>query len=217
MSISQEKKPANVILIGMMGSGKTTVGRLLAQSLGLGFIDTDSMVESKAGASIADIFEKRGEAGFREIELQILRKVSRAKGHVIAVGGGAVEAGDVWELLARNGVVVWLNPSLDEIARRLLVLVNTRSEEKIRPLLKDLLSFSGAEMQSNGRPHIDTKQDRQRRLKERLGALLGSRISVYRNCDVSVEPSFEAPETTVRAIIHELVAAGFTNFPRQKK
>lgn len=189
--MSQEKKRSNIILVGMMGAGKSTVGRLLAHALGMGFIDTDSQIESRAGSSVAEIFAARGEENFRDLEKQVLQQFARAKTHVIAAGGGAVEAGEAWQLLAESGVVVWLNPSVDELGRRLFAAGVTDAATKNRPLLSQL------------------GQDSKATAKERLGALLGNRVSFYRKADVMVEPAFETPVMTVQGIIAALRSSDF--------
>jgi len=78
-----------VALIGFMGSGKSTVGRIVAEKLGCRFVDTDALVVERAGAPISRIFSERGEAAFRELEAQVLLSLSSARGSVIAAGGGA--------------------------------------------------------------------------------------------------------------------------------
>ena len=78
----------NVVLIGMMGCGKSTVGKLLAQALGFAFVDTDQYIEAALGRSIPDIFAKEGEAFFRDRELDAAEELARGKGQVIACGGG---------------------------------------------------------------------------------------------------------------------------------
>ena len=80
----------NIVLIGYRGSGKTSVGRLLADRLGWAFVDTDDLIESQAGTSIADIFATEGEAGFRAREREAIAKATQDARRVIAVGGGAV-------------------------------------------------------------------------------------------------------------------------------
>ena len=78
----------NIVLIGMMGCGKSTVGRLAAEKLGMAFVDTDERIEGDTGRAIPDIFAQEGEAGFREHELAVSRALAREQGLVIACGGG---------------------------------------------------------------------------------------------------------------------------------
>lgn len=99
----------NIILIGMMGCGKTTVGRLLAQSLGLEPADTDVLIEQREGRSIPDIFARDGEAYFRALELELCRELSRRQGLVIACGGGLPTQEAAIAALKENGLVFWLD------------------------------------------------------------------------------------------------------------
>ena len=99
----------NIILIGMMGCGKTTVGGLLASRLGRELIDTDALIEAREGRSIPDIFAQNGEAYFRALELSVSKELSRREDLVIACGGGLpLQAGAI-AALKENGVVFWLD------------------------------------------------------------------------------------------------------------
>ena len=99
----------NIILIGMMGCGKTTVGRLLAQPLGLELVDTDAIIEQRAGRSIPDLFSRDGEAHFRALELALCRELSGQSGLVIACGGGLPLQDEAMAALKENGLVFWLD------------------------------------------------------------------------------------------------------------
>ncbi len=91
------KRPARIVLIGFMGSGKSMVGRLLAARLGWHFADTDALVAEQEGASIARIFEEKGEPAFREAEARVLRELAARRNLVIATGGGApAQPGNAW-------------------------------------------------------------------------------------------------------------------------
>lgn len=118
-----------VFLIGMMAAGKTTVGRLLAQSLGYEFIDADRELEVRSGVLVATIFAIEGEAGFRRREAALLDELSRRSGIVLATGGGAILDADTRRLLKERGLVVYLRTNADEIHRR------TRNDRS-RPLLQ---------------------------------------------------------------------------------
>jgi shikimate kinase len=113
----------------MMGAGKSTVGRLLASGCGLEFIDCDRELEQRTGTSIANLFELEGEAAFRQREGQLLQELSSRERVVLATGGGAVLAEHNRQLLRSRGLVIYLQASLDQIARR------TRSDGA-RPLLQ---------------------------------------------------------------------------------
>ena len=103
----------NIILIGMPGCGKSTVGKALAESLGKQFVDADEELEKTFGKSIPDIFSEEGEAGFREKETQILGELGKKSGLVIATGGGCVTRPQNYPLLHQNGTIFWLQRDLD--------------------------------------------------------------------------------------------------------
>ena len=105
----------NIVLIGMMGSGKTTVGQLLARKLGRPFVDCDQVIEGFTGRTISEIFAQEGEEGFRELESQTLRELSRQEGLVIATGGGAVLRQANVSALRDNGILVFLHRPVEEI------------------------------------------------------------------------------------------------------
>lgn len=99
----------NIVLIGMMGSGKTTVGRLLARRLGWELADTDALIEQRTGRSIPDIFARDGEPAFRALELELCRELSGREGLVIACGGGLPMQEEAIAALKENGLVFWLD------------------------------------------------------------------------------------------------------------
>lgn len=105
----------NVVLIGMMGCGKSTVGRLLAEALGFAFVDTDQYIEAALGRSIPDIFAKEGEAFFRDRELDAAEALARGKGQVIACGGGLPTRADAIASLKDSGTVIFLRRDPGEI------------------------------------------------------------------------------------------------------
>lgn len=122
-------KGVNLYLIGMMGSGKTTVGNLLASELGYRFIDTDDIIVKAAGKSINQIFTEDGENEFRKLESNVLSQVCAYTKLVIATGGGIVMQKENWSYL-HHGVIVWLDASIEVLYERLI-------EDKTRPLLQD--------------------------------------------------------------------------------
>ena len=99
----------NIVLIGMMGSGKSTVGRRLARRLGLELADTDALIEQRAGSPIRDIFRDYGEGRFRDWEWTVCRELSRQSGLVIACGGGLPLQDGAIAALKKNGIVFWLD------------------------------------------------------------------------------------------------------------
>lgn len=110
-----EAQMHNLILVGMPGSGKTTVGSLLAVSLGRPFYDADGEIEKKLGCSIPAFFAQRGEAAFRAVETEVLAELGKRSGCVIATGGGCVTRGGNNDLLHQNGEIIWLRRSLTEL------------------------------------------------------------------------------------------------------
>lgn len=108
----------NIVLIGFMGTGKTTTGRLLAMRLGRPFLDIDRKMENETGLSVSDIFFQYGEAAFRQKEAEIIARVSRYSNFVIATGGGAVLFQENIIRLKKNGVLIALTASLEVILER---------------------------------------------------------------------------------------------------
>lgn len=118
----------HVYLLGFMGSGKTRVGRILADSLRRPFIDTDAHIVEETGLSINALFERKGEAGFREIERKVIRCLADTRGCVISLGGGSVMHPENWENIVRSGTTVALSYPAEILAGRL-------ERKKDRPLL----------------------------------------------------------------------------------
>jgi shikimate kinase len=118
----------NIILVGPMGSGKSAVGRLLAQRLDLALVDSDAEIEARTGVEIAYIFEREGEAGFRSREAEVLDDITQRQGVLVATGGGAVLDEGTRERLRSRGCVVYLRTSVDQ------QLARTR-RSALRPLL----------------------------------------------------------------------------------
>ena len=108
----------NLILIGFMGTGKTSLGKLLAAKLGRSFIDLDQKIEADEKMTIPEIFEKHGEKYFRELEKKAVREVCEKKNLVIATGGGTVKDFENVQLLKNSGVIVCLTTDPEEIFRR---------------------------------------------------------------------------------------------------
>lgn len=127
-----------IYLLGFMGSGKSTVGRLLAERLGWDFFDLDDDIEQRAGKSIPEIFEQEGEQRFREIEREALdqrvRMVQAGHAMVLALGGGACVGESCMQRLANNGVTVFLDCDFEILAERV-------AQFEHRPLAKDPESF----------------------------------------------------------------------------
>jgi shikimate kinase len=118
-----------LFLIGMMGVGKSTIGRLLARQCGLEFIDCDRELEARTGVTVATMFEVEGEASFRRREAALLDELTQRSGIVLATGGGAVLLPDNRERLRARGLVIYLESTIDEILRR-------TQNDRSRPLLQ---------------------------------------------------------------------------------
>lgn len=118
-----------IALVGLMGAGKSTVGRRLAEKLGRAFYDSDAEIEKAAGLSVSDIFALHGEADFRRGEKQVLKRLLDLPPHVLATGGGAFIDAETRALMKEKAVSVWLNADLETLWRR----VQKRDD---RPLLK---------------------------------------------------------------------------------
>jgi shikimate kinase len=112
------KHPRNIFLIGPMGAGKSAVGRYLARTLHLSFVDSDDEIESRTGVDIPFIFEKEGEEGFRKRETAVIDDLSKMDGVVLATGGGAVINPDSRSRLGGRGFVVYLYTTVDQQVAR---------------------------------------------------------------------------------------------------
>ena len=111
--------PRSIVLIGMMGVGKSSIGRRLGARLGIPFVDADAEIEKAAGMSIADIFARHGEVAFRSGESRVIARLLDGGPQVLATGGGAVMNPDTRALIKEKGVSVWLSAELDLLMRRI--------------------------------------------------------------------------------------------------
>jgi 3-dehydroquinate synthase len=165
---------ANIVLAGFMGTGKSTVGRLVAARLGRPFVDTDQLVEAQAGMPVKKIFEVRGEAEFRILERMACLRVSALRGHVVALGGGALLDPANTAALEAGGVLVLLTCEVDTLAQRLKESA-LRGE---RPLLSGDFDF-----------------------RERIAHLLDARRPVYDSVRLKVDTTHLNPEQVARQVI----------------
>jgi shikimate kinase len=120
----------SIVLVGMMGVGKSSIGRRLAARLGVPFVDADAEIEKAAGMSIADIFARHGEADFRGGEARVIARLLDGGPQVLATGGGAVMNADTRAAIKAKGVSIWLSAEFEVLMRR----INKRKND--RPLLQ---------------------------------------------------------------------------------
>ena len=192
-----------ITLIGMMGCGKSSVGRELSRLLSLPFVDLDDYIEEREGRSIRDIFESEGEASFRKMELEALREIlfqesssepnqdagepgedspqtyyPQAKDMILALGGGTLTTPECAELVAEHTFCIYLKTSADELFRRL------ESESATRPMLNSNTATSDAAHRnvpvgsSEGTPQNSSDTHRQQ-LHQRITQLLSQREPIY--------------------------------------
>lgn len=121
----------NIILTGFMGTGKTTIGRLLAEKIGYQFIDTDTLIEEQIGQTISELFETQGEKVFRQLETDVVKKLAKETGLVVATGGGLVLNPENVALLEQTGTIFCLTASPEDILKRI------SQQHHIRPLLRE--------------------------------------------------------------------------------
>jgi len=173
-----------VALVGMMGCGKSEIGRMLARRVGSVFMDTDEIVERSAGRTVAELFRTRGEAAFRELERAALQEaIGPARSPlVLGTGGGAFAGEENRRRLQRFGVTLWLRADLDVLARRC-------ARSRKRPLLAD------------------------GDMRQRLQDLLAEREAIYAQADLTVESGDWPRGLTVNRVIEALQGAGAASRP----
>ncbi len=162
------------MLVGLIGTGKTTVGRRLAQRLNLPFVDSDREIEDAAGMTIAEMFERFGEAQFRDGERRVIQRLIDGRRKVIATGGGAFMNEQTRALILERATAIWLDADIDMLVERVALRAGTR------PLLKD------------GDP------------REKLAALAAVRNPVYALAPIRIESRPLPHEATVASIMKAL-------------
>ena len=163
-----------IVLVGLMGVGKSAIGRRLAPRLGLTFVDADAEIEAAAGCTIEEMFQRYGEAAFRDGERKVvLRLLGEKPAHVLATGGGAFMDRQVRAMVKSTAVSVWLRADIDVLLRR----VGRRGS---RPLLK----------------HEDPRAV--------LTRLMNERYPVYAEADIHIESADGPPEVTVERVLDGL-------------
>jgi shikimate kinase len=146
----------SIVLVGMMGAGKSSVGRRLAARLGIAFVDADTEIESAAGMTIAEIFAKHGEPYFRAGEKRVIARLLDNGPQVLATGGGAIMDQATRDLIHIKGISVWLKADLDVLVKR----TKRRNDRPLADKMKDLLparepvyALSDIVVQSRDAPH----------------------------------------------------------------
>jgi len=177
----------SVVLVGMMGVGKSSIGRRLDAQLGIGFVDADSEIEKAAGMSIPDIFARHGEANFRSGEARVIARLLDTGPQVLATGGGAVMHEGTRALIKSKGVSVWLSAEFDVLMRRI-------SKRK------------------NDRPMLQTADPAQT-----LRQLLQERDPVYALADLSVQSREGPHDAIVNEIVSALAAFLNVSAPLERK
>ncbi len=122
-------KHKNIFLVGFMGAGKSTVGRILADKIGYGYCDADKFIEEQAGTAITQIFAEHGEPYFRDLESESLEALATKERLVVATGGGVVQRDRNWDAMKGNGITVYLKASVETIWERI-------RDDTSRPLLQ---------------------------------------------------------------------------------
>jgi shikimate kinase len=146
----------SVVLVGMMGAGKSSIGRRLASRLGIPFVDADSEIEIAAGMSIPEIFDKHGEPEFRKGEARVIARLLDSGPQVLATGGGAVMDQQTRDLIQIKGISVWLKADLEVLMKR----TKRRNDRPLAEKIKDLLpqrepvyALADITVQSRDEPH----------------------------------------------------------------
>jgi shikimate kinase len=174
----------SIVLIGMMGVGKSSIGRRLGSRLGVPFVDADTEIERAAGMSIADIFARHGEAAFRSGEARVIARLLNGGPQVLATGGGAVMNEATRALIKERGVSIWLSAELDLLLRR----ISKRKAE--RPMLQT--------------------DDPAATLRD----LLTTRQPIYAQADITVQSRDVPHDAIVTEIIEALTAFLSASLPR---
>ena len=175
--------PPLIFITGFMGSGKSTVGPLIAGALGYAFVDLDAVIEEKEKQTIPGIFGERGEQEFRAIEKRELELLAARERIVVATGGGALTATGSYDLIRSAGILVYLRVDPDVLYARL-------SGFRGRPMIA---APDGAPLAGEA-------------LRARIGALLASREPRYMSADIVVDATVLTPEATVESILRSLRA-----------
>ncbi len=165
-----------IFLCGMMGTGKSVIGKLIAEQLKLPFHDLDILIEAEAGMKIPDIFDIKGEPYFRELEYNLLSGFAGSGPGVLALGGGSLQNQDITDLVKNTGILIFIDTPMEILVKRL-------GKNKKRPLIKNL--------------------DRDR-LKQKIENLLKERLPFYRQAHITIQSKNMTPGETANEIIGKL-------------
>lgn len=153
----------NIFLVGMPSSGKSTLGKELARSLGYSFTDMDKLIETREQKSIADIFSSKGEEYFRELEKKILRTIQPNESTVIATGGGVPCFHENMDYIKENGISIFLNVDIDDLAKRIY------------------------KAQTNNRPLLNIATESEETIINNIKHLYETRLPFYKQADIQVD------------------------------
>jgi shikimate kinase len=162
----------SIVLVGMMGAGKSSIGRRLAARLGIPFIDADAEIESAAGMTIREIFDKHGEPYFRAGEARVIARLLDNGPQVLATGGGSLMDAQTRALIGKKGVSIWLKADIDVLLKRTKRRNDRPLAEKIKDLLpirEPLYAQADIVVQSRDEPHDTIVDEIMMQLPRRLG------------------------------------------------
>ena len=162
----------SIVLVGMMGAGKSSIGRRLAARLGIPFIDADAEIESAAGMTIPEIFDKHGEPYFRAGEARVIARLLDSGPQVLATGGGSLMDARTRALIGKKGVSIWLKADIDVLLKRTKRRNDRPLAEKIKDLLpirEPLYAQADIVVQSRDEPHDNIVDEIMIQLPRRLG------------------------------------------------
>jgi len=162
----------SIVLVGMMGAGKSSIGRRLAVRLGIPFIDADAEIESAAGMTIPEIFDKHGEPYFRAGEARVIARLLDNGPQVLATGGGSLMDAQTRALIGEKGVSIWLKADIDVLLKRTKRRNDRPLAEKIKDLLpirEPLYAQADIVVQSRDEPHENIVDEIMTQLPRRLG------------------------------------------------
>jgi shikimate kinase len=176
-------RSSRVYLTGFMGSGKSTIGPILANTLGYDFVDIDKMIEQQTGESVKEIFDRHGEEYFRSLERDLLRSFQSRDHVVVSLGGGTIADPVSFPLIRRSGILVYLKTSPEHLIRRL-------HNKNDRPIISDV---SGQNLNEE-------------ELRKRVFELYGHREQFYEKADIIVPTDEHRVGVTVDQIVRLLMA-----------